>query len=219
MLGFNAFSAFSFSESRLPQERDGASVVQASASTSASARRVPEGSALINGTSQTIVNTTANGSRVRESASAVASIASLVVSAKFTAKGTAASTASASTTADVERVRENAQEISTQGSTNASGERVRLVSASEACSSEVSVVPSCIFNRSAAIDALATVLSGSQRVRASTGAVNAELSFVASAREKWENIAEGNETWTVVAKDGDIWTPVATDPETWTEVV
>jgi hypothetical protein len=93
---------------------------------------------------------------------------------------------------------------------------VRLVSASEDCSAQVSAVPSCIFNRSATIDALATVLSDTQRVRASTATVTCELSFLASGREKWENIAEGAETWSGITKGDQDWSGISKGSETWT---
>ena len=69
--------------------RVGAATVTVAASISAQARRVPQGSALINGTSTTTVDTTANGARVRTSAATASPAATVVILGYKTAKGSA----------------------------------------------------------------------------------------------------------------------------------
>jgi len=84
------------------RKRTASATVTVSAAISVEARRIPEGSVLIEGSSTTTITTSSNGSRVRESSATSSPVTTITTSGFKTVKGTATVSAVASNTANAE---------------------------------------------------------------------------------------------------------------------
>ena len=189
------------------------------ASITAQARRVPEGSALINGTSTTSVTTTGNGARVRESSATVSptstitsegfatrggsatvsAVASLTVSAVFMVNATGALTATSTIAAVCNRVRFGSGTPTAVASITVLGFATRGGIAS--CTPSASLVADSekIWQGSTATQPEAVVTATCNRVQSTSGALSATSGTATIGREKWEIITNDSVTWTQIA--------------------
>ena len=201
------------------RKREGSATASVVANVSASARRVPEGSALINGTSTTTVTTTGNGSRVREgSATAtpeatittdafktakgsatVSAVASITASSVFIVNGSATATPSATIAAVCNRVRFGSGVPTAVASITVLGYATRGGIAS--CTPSASLVADSekIFQGSIVLEALASNTATCNRVQSTSGIVSATSGTATIGREKWEIIVNDTNTWTEIA--------------------
>jgi len=199
--------------------KPGSASISADSSTSASARRVVEGSVMIYGTSQTDVNTTANGSRVRE-ASALASVASTVSSpsADRIVDGTASVSASATTSSSAVTVVDAASAIPGTATTVSSGQRVRESSAAPSATASTSANGVFTVSASGSISASSTIAISYVRILKSSGLISSTASTAGIGREKWEPISKDAQAWIDTSTDSQSWTGLPEDSQEWSAV-
>ena len=84
--------------------------------------------------------------------------------------------------------------------------------AASVVAAEVTFTASANFTAAgaSAIDVAATVTATCNRVQSSGGSTSAIALFAASAREKWELVADPTDTWTPLADDSVTWTELPT---------
>ena len=241
MLGHQPYSASTFSDlGKTPTTHEGsaavsaqaagsasgartfsvaANAVSATAAVSASARRVPLGSALINGASTTTVNSTANGSRVRESsgtstATATASVSYIrerntggtstctgtTTATAYATRGAAGSTsAAASLSSAAKRVRESSGAISAAASTVGNSERIHQGLSEFFPFSAILARAVTNIAGAATVSAIATNSAAAGYVLKSASAISITSVTAVVGREKWEAISVTPFTWTKIA--------------------
>ena len=201
------------------RKRTGSATASVVANVSASARRVPEGSALINGTSTTTVTTTGNGSRVRESSATATPEATITTDAFKTAKGSATVSAVASLTASSVFVVSGAGTLTATSTIAAVCNRVRFGSGVPTAVASITVlgyatrggIASCtpsaslvadsekIFQGHTITNPEATVTATCERIQRSGAAISVTSGTATIGREKWEIIVNDTNTWTEIA--------------------
>lgn len=203
----------------------------ASSVMSASGRRVPEGSALVYGTSTNSVLTDANGSRIREVSVTALPTASNTIDATrvresdsavngiTTASGSGVflitvaiddSSASSSTCTPSATWSTSADTVIATSTATSTGDRVLDCSTVFTAPESTSVCdPAATFVSSANPSCTATVTAFAGYVKRSTISVNCTLNIEANGRYKYEQIAKDNETWNDVSAAGGTWTEVA----------
>lgn len=222
------------------QYNSGASV-SSSSLFSASARRVPLGSAMIYGTSTTTVNTTANGSRVRESNGTSSASATVLSSGLRIREGVSAASGLSSTSCNANIVVNASAQIAVSASNQASA--VTVVDAVAQSSPSSSIAAECERARTAqclisaastnsingratfsskfndpAVSSNCLVTVAFERVR-ETGAIkSAESVLAVIGRKKWEPILLDGQTWEPILLDGQTWDTIEQSTQIWTEV-
>ena len=189
------------------------------ASITAQARRVPEGSALINGTSTTSVTTTGNGARVRESSATasptttitsvgfatrggsatVSAVASITASSVFMVNGSATATPTVTSAAICNRVRFGSGVPTAVASITVLGFATRGGIAS--CTPSASLVADSekIWQGHAVTQPESGATATCNRVQNTSGVVSATSGTATIGREKWEIITNDSVTWTEIA--------------------
>jgi hypothetical protein len=201
------------------RKRVGTATVSAVANVSASARRVPEGSALVNGTSTTTVTTTGNGSRVREGSATSSTVASVTTDAFKTAKGSATVTAQATTVASGVFMVSGSATVSVASTSAAICNRVRFGSGVPTAVASITVLGFAtrggiastsqdststsdsekIFQGHAVTQPVSSISATCNRVQRTGGIVSATSGTATIGREKWQPIQPTTITWTQIA--------------------
>ena len=187
--------------------------------TTANARRVPEGSALIDGASTTTVTTTGNGARVRTGTATSTTTSSITESvmrvrtspqtanAVVTASATGVFAISASSTITVastsaaicNRVRFGSGVPTAVASITVLGFATRGGIASSSQDSTLSVDSEKIFQGHAVTQPEASITATCNRVQRVGGIVSSTSGTATIGREKWELITNNSVTWTQIA--------------------
>ena len=210
--------------------RTASATCSATASNSASARRVPEGSALVYGTSLNTVTSDANGTRirtspqlatasgstssdstrVRESDSAISATATSVSDSVFIVSASGSLDATTTSVCDPAATFASSGALSANSSSASSADRV-LDCSTVFTSPESTLVcdPAATFAGSATPTGTASTTAKAGYVKRSTVNVQCVLTIEANARYKYEQIAKDNETWNDVSASGGTWTEVA----------
>jgi hypothetical protein len=193
--------------------------VTAVSSITALARRVPEGSALINGTSTTVATSTGNGTRVRTSGATATPEATIAIAGQVVGERSATVTAAASNTASAVTVVAADAALTASSTIAAICNRVRFGSgvptavasitvlgfatrggiASTTGAATLVVASEKIFQGSIVLPVEASFTVDSERIQRSGAAVSVTSATATIGREKWEIIVNDAVTWTQIA--------------------
>jgi hypothetical protein len=203
--------------------------VTAAAAISAQGRRVPEGSALINGTSTTVATSTGNGSLVRTSGATATPEATITTAGQIVGERSATVTAAASNTASAVTVVAAAATLTAEATIAAVCNRVRFGSGTPTAVASITVlgfatrggIASCTPSASLVADSErihqpsvtclpeATITATCNRVQNASGIVSSTSGTATIGREKWEIISVTPITWTQETNDSVTWTQIA----------
>jgi len=193
--------------------------VTAVASITALGRRVPEGSALINGTSTTVATSTGNGTRVRTSGATATPEATIAIAGQVVGERSATVTASASNTVNAVTVVVAEASLTASSTIAAVCNRVRFGSGTPTAVASITVlgfatrggIASCtpsaslvadsekIWQGSGVILPVSLITATCNRVQNASGIVSSTSGTATIGREKWEIIAVTPMTWTQIA--------------------
>ena len=199
---------------------DGASI-SATATVSAIARRIADGSVLINGTSVTVATSTGNGTRVRTSTAPI-TVESTVVPASTITRVRESSgnpSATASITCDGVFMVNGAATVSPTATIAAICNRVRFGSGTPTANASITVLGFATRGGIASLTGASTIVADSERihqghavtqpessilatcnrVQSTSGALSATSGVTTIGREKWEIIVNDSVTWTQIA--------------------
>ena len=198
---------------------DAACSLTATASITANARRVPEGSALINGASTTTVTTSGNGSRVRTSGGTVSATATISQYCVRVRESSANLSATSSVTANSVFVVNGSATLTSTATIAAICNRVRFGSGTPTANASITVLGFATRGGIASLTGASTIVADSERihqghavtqpesgmtttcnrVQSTSGAVSATSGTATIGREKWEIIVNDSVTWTQIA--------------------
>jgi len=199
--------------------RTGSATVAVVSAISAQARRVPEGSALINGTSTTSVTTTGNGARVRTSGATATPEATITTASQVVGERSATVTVTSTTSAYAVTVVVGEASLTATVTSAAICNRVRFGSGTPTAVASITVlgfatrggIASCtpsaslvadsekIWQGSTVTQPEATVTASCERIQRSGAAVSVTSGTATIGREKWEIITNDSVTWTQIA--------------------
>ena len=183
------------------------------------ARRVPEGSALIDGTSTTVVTTTGNGARVRTSGATATPEATIATAGQVVGERSATVTATSTTSAYAVTVVVGEASLTATVTSAAICNRVRFGSGTPTAVASITVlgfatrggIASCtpsaslvadsekIWQGSTVTQPEATVTASCERIQRSGAAISVTSGTATIGREKWEIITNDSVTWTQIA--------------------
>ena len=198
---------------------DAACSLTATASITANARRVPEGSALINGASTTTVTTSGNGSRVRTSGGTVSATATISQYCVRVRESSANLSATSSVTANSVFVVNGSATLTSTATIAAICNRVRFGSGTPTANASITVLGFATRGGIASLTGASTIVADSERihqghavtqpesgmtttcnrVQSTSGALSATSGTTTIGREKWEIIVNDSVTWTQIA--------------------
>ena len=198
---------------------DAACSLTATASITANARRVPEGSALINGASTTTVTTSGNGSRVRTSGGTVSATATISQYCVRVRESSANLSATSSVTANSVFVVNGSATLTSTATIAAICNRVRFGSGTPTANASITVLGFATRGGIASLTGASTIVADSERihqghavtqpesgmtttcnrVQSTSGALSATSGTATIGREKWEIIVNDSVTWTQIA--------------------
>ena len=198
---------------------DAACSLTATASITANARRVPEGSALINGASTTTVTTSGNGSRVRTSGGTVSATATISQYCVRVRESSANPSATSSVTASSVFVVNGSATLTSTATIAAICNRVRFGSGTPTANASITVLGFATRGGIASLTGASTIVADSERihqghavtqpesgmtttcnrVQSTSGALSATSGTTTIGREKWEIIVNDSVTWTQIA--------------------
>ena len=195
------------------------STVSVVATVTASGRRVPEGSVIIDGTSATTVNSTGNGTRVRTSGATATPEATIATAGQVVGERSATVTATSTTSAYAVTVVVGDATLTASATIAAVCNRVRFGSGTPTAVASITVlgfatrggIASCtpsaslvadsekIWQGSTVTQPEATVTASCERIQRSGAAVSVTSGTATIGREKWEIITNDSVTWTQIA--------------------
>ena len=213
--------------------------ISALSSASAFARRVVDKSVMVYGTSQTTINTTANGARIRQSSGVINDVSSVssppairVVSSGPSMSASCATSVSAVTVIDA------LSTVSALSASSASALKIREVSANvgATCSTTASGVFTVSANADVSVASLVDI--SFVRLIKSSALVSSTTSVAAIGREKWEPesvnqqqwsglasnvipwsvLSKGSQSWSIVGANSESWTKIPETSETWSKI-
>jgi molybdenum cofactor biosynthesis enzyme len=161
--------------------------ISASATSTCSARRVPEGSALLYGTSVTSVDTTLTGARVRESSGSMTSSATTSAAGQRVRESDALAAAQGTTATIFERVREIEKVVESNSTIVNSYERVRTIDESISVTSATEVAPVRVKFFSASTSASSTISGNAVIIANAKGSMSSASTFTSAGQRVRES--------------------------------
>lgn len=191
------------------------------ASISVLARRIADGSVLLNGTSVTTATSNGNGSRVRTSAAPLTATATVVPASTIVRvrESSANPSATVSITCDSVFMVNGAASLTSTATVAAICNRVRFGSGTPTANASITVLGFATRGGIASLTGASTIVADSERiqqpyatiqpssivtatcnrVQSTSGAVSATSGTATIGREKWELIVNNTNTWTQIA--------------------
>jgi hypothetical protein len=191
------------------------------ASISASGRRVPEGSALVNGTSTTTATSTGNGSRVRTSGATATPTATIVQVATRVRESSATPSAASTITSNAVTVKAVDATLTATSTIAAVCNRVRFGSGVPTAVASITVLGFATRGGIASCTPSASLVADSEKIWQGSTTASPESSFTATCN-RVQNASSivsvtsgtatiGREKWEIISyiSDPDFWTQIA----------